>query len=211
MRFLLLAAICPFISGCLAIGYPSFSRTPAVEVPEGQEEVHAFCFTRGSGFYGAMIAGAMTVCGDLTEAPWHGCTIDPVTNAGCNYYCALWPVVAFSSFQDVELRLYRPGHEMVTKQSVPWWRCWRWCELHEVQWVKSPDFVSQEKALDDLLGGVYSLSDERMRAFVAEEYRRIAALPELAIPEGALYRRRLMDKARKWENSPVTEENQNGL
>ena len=199
MRFSLLLLSCPFISGCLAFAYPTVDRTPRIAVPEAPDEVRAFRVTHGRGFHGAMIAGAFVMNDHVEQVPLRDSFVPPQQAAAVNYIFLAFPIAAFSDFSSMELRLYRPGFEVETKSPEPWWRWWRWYGTHEIQWKQAPDFLTQEKAIDGIVEGVRRVSDDNVRHFLAAEYRRVAALPELAVEEGEVYRVRLLEKARKLE------------
>ena len=151
---------------------------------------------RGRGFYGFILAGGLTMHGGLEELPRQGDLIEPVQHSNVNYSLTLFPV-AFSDVQSAEVRLYRPGFRTVVKDSQEWWRCWTWLQTHEIQWQEAAGIVNKEKAVDDLVeGGFYRLCiPQAERSFIASEYRRLAASPELDVPEGAAIRLRLLRKA----------------
>ena len=99
-----------------------------------------------------------------------------------NYVCMAYPFVASSNSTAMAIRLYRPGFETVQGDAYGLLQWWHWCQKCEVRWKKAEDFSAQQKAIDDLVGAVRYVSDERIRAFLASEIGTVANLPELAVP-----------------------------
>ncbi len=168
-------------------------------MPESQDDTRAFRVTHNRGFQGFVIAGAITIGDTIEEIPISRGVVQEGFES-FNYVCMAYPVIAFSNSTAMEICLYRPGFETVKDDASGLLQWWHWCQKREVRWRKAADFVAQQKAIDDVVEGVRYVSDERIRAFLASEYRRVANLPELAVPEGELYRRRLIEKAERLEH-----------
>jgi hypothetical protein len=190
--------VCLFASGCLAFGYPSVSRTPAVAVDE--PDVHAFRITSGRGFYGCLIAGCIQLDHEIETLPVVGATVKPQADCHFAYTCLLF-LYAASYGREVKVVLYRPGYEAV---EIPSRARWRWLDGRPVHvaWKEAPDLASQEKALAAVIGEnveVYGKMSPEVLRFAAQEHARLAHSPLAAGPEMRAKREKLRAAARHFE------------
>jgi hypothetical protein len=162
--------IFPFLSGCLALGYPSITRTPPVAVDA--PDVHAFLVTEKSDSGGGVITGWLQHGREVRELPVAEATVKPQWDTHFSYYYLLFPYSG-SSARNQEVLLYRPGYEPVELSSQAWWECLGSGQPVRVTWKRARDAQAQEKALARLAGAGGTSLDARSREFVVAEYGRL--------------------------------------
>jgi hypothetical protein len=184
MRYALLVLVCPLLSGCLAFGYPSVTRTPAIAVDA--PDVKAFRVVAHHGFFGCVIAGAIIMYDEADEIPVTKSRVEPQKDTHFSYSWMIFPVWADSRFQDLKVMLYRPGYEIVEIPAKSWWRSLGDSQPEPVTWKAAPDLASQKSALDRLAKGRLGLMadgrEKKMAEYAASEYTRLADSPQASAP-----------------------------
>jgi hypothetical protein len=180
MRTWSVCLIFPFLSGCLALGYPSVTRTPPVAVDA--PDVHAFLVTTDSDSGGGVISGWLQHGRGVRELPVAEATVKPQWDTHFSYYYLFFPFSGSSS-RNREVLLYRPGYELVDLPSQAWWECLGSGKPVRVTWKPARDVKAQEKALAKLTGGAGSSLDDRTREFVVAENARLGLRPPGEMPE----------------------------
>jgi hypothetical protein len=191
--------LCPILSGCFAIGYPSVTETPTLVVPGS--DVHAFRVTSEWSMNGPWLTAPVTISRAVEELPLDRGMIDPQHNSYFAYSYNLFPLAGGSRSRDVKVLLYRPGYELIDVPTRSWWAQSFGDNPPEiVAWKPAPDLASQEQALRRIASGSADLPrgpwglNPQVLSFVAGEYARLAQSPLATTPET---RERLQDAARR--------------
>jgi hypothetical protein len=174
--------IFPFLSGCMALGYPSISRTPPVAVDA--PDVHAFLVTSKSDTGGGVISGWVQHGREVRELPVAEATVRPQWDTHFTYYYLFFPMSGSSS-RSQQVLLYRPGYETVELSSQAWWECLGAGKPVRVAWKPARDARAQEKALAKVFGPRSSVLDDNSRQFAAVEYARLGRRPPTEMPDAA--------------------------
>jgi hypothetical protein len=187
--------ICPFMTGCLVVAYPSVMQTPAIVVTE--PDVKAFRVTEESD-----LQGPHWIPFSYTDS----CLVEeiPLTRGEIPQHCDAYFAYEISGLshsyhsRNESIRLYRRGYETVIIESEPWLACWWKNRLENVSWKKADTLEAREQAIRDLhrmtgAGIVCSISVEG--PFVANEYLLLADSPLAAGPEHEKTRERLRSAA----------------
>src|SRR5262245_12831263 len=140
--------VLPFVSGCLAFGYPSLSETPTLSVPE--EDVRAIRVDTQLRRGGCVITGSIEFCHSVEEIPVAAAEVGAQTDAYFSYYSPLFLSTGTTS-RSMRVLLYRPGFETVTIPERPWWRFPGLTRPEAVAWKEAPDLAAQEKALETVV------------------------------------------------------------
>jgi hypothetical protein len=195
--------LCPFFAGCLALGYPSVSRTPPVSVNES--DARAFLVTADSESGGGVITGWIKYGRSVRELPVAKATIEPQWDTHFDYYYLLFPF-AGSSQRSRTVLLYRPGYELVELSARGWWECLDSGQPVRVRWKEAPTLVAQEKALSRIVGEHQTTTlDASTAQFAEREYARLVQTqsdsPET--PEASKTHERLLARAREFGAQPT--------
>ncbi|WP_254506560.1 hypothetical protein [Anatilimnocola floriformis] len=200
-RFLLIAALLlglPIISGCaLPYAYPKVDFTRALQIAASPDEVHVFRVDIGQvtenshiNYYSSERLTELTVGGDGQVAT----QIKPSLPVGV--YLLMGALNHdFRVNRTLELRAYRPGFWLVKVESME--------KVKEVVWTPALNVEAQERALDGLFSMPYdaeqrcsrpsagSTSADHRRALLygASEYKRVAAIAELADEQARLLKK----------------------
>ncbi len=191
----------PFSSGCLGYIYPSFCRTPRVEVREG--DIRAFRVVSSWSGSTAAFTGMLIPGRHVEEIPIIDARVEPQQNAYFGYYWLIFPFTGEES-QSMSVLLYRAGFQTVEVPELPWWECVASSHSERVMWTEAPDLAAQEKALKKIVAFVFDdlgirLLDRKMLEFAAGEYARLARSPLAQTAEMAETRTRLLAAAEKYE------------
>src|SRR4026208_1331330 len=89
MRCWLLCLACPFLSGCLGFGYPSFTKTP--EFKTSAVDVRAFRVISEVTMSGPRMPGPIQVGRSVEEIPILDDTVGPQSDGYFAYYFLLFP------------------------------------------------------------------------------------------------------------------------
>jgi hypothetical protein len=192
MRILSILLICPFLTGCLACGYPSITQTPPIAVKD--LEVKAFRVTTGITRYGGAIAGAIKFDGEIEEIAALNGVVPAQDDSHWRYYYLAFPYEGYYS-RTLEIRLYRRGFETEVIDARPAIEGLWAAPVVEPHLKRAESVEAQEKAIDDVVAGVWRLDSQRI-SFLADEYLTIARSPQLIGPEHEDTRKRLEQKAR---------------
>jgi len=192
--------VLPFVSGCLAFGYPTLWETPALSVPD--EDVRAFRvesqYTRG----GCLIAGWINCWHHVEEIPVVAARVGAQNDAYFSYYYLLFPFTGNTS-RSMRVLLYRPGHETVEIPERPWWRFPGLARPEPVVWKEAPDLAAQEKALETVVVRQTlcwkHCHNKKLLEFAAQECARLADSPLAHTSEMAETRGRLLTKAKEYD------------
>src|SRR5262245_16986403 len=109
--------LCPCLAGCLALGYPTISRTPEVTVPA--DDVRAFRVSSEMTASGPLATAPIQLSSSVEEIPVVDATVEPQRDASFSYYYLVFPYSGYRS-RTVEVLLYRPGYETVEVPARPW-------------------------------------------------------------------------------------------
>jgi hypothetical protein len=208
MRILAVFLLCPLLSGCLGFGYPSVTRTPAIQVDE--PDVQAFrvmtdrILTDSKGFLPGgqsyPIVLPLTTTEKLPSTPR---TISPQSDAYFDYRLLVFPIVSEGYSRSLEIRLYRRGYETVSIPAEAWLPFSE--QQAKPQWKKVADLADFEKAIEGIgassLGDLFRPSSQDVRQFVAQEYAWLAQSEWAAGPDRETDRQRLLDKAKKFKQA----------
>jgi hypothetical protein len=137
--------ICPFLSGCLGYGYPSFCQTPGAAIDD--PGVRAFRVTNECKRRGCIIAGSVMFAHQVEPIGIVDSRVEAQTNNSFVSYYLLFPFEGHSS-RTVKVLLYRPGYETVEIPERPWWTFLGKNQPERVVWKEACDLSSQVKALE---------------------------------------------------------------
>jgi hypothetical protein len=190
--------VLPFLSGCLAYGYPSVWQTPPLSLPD--DDVRAFRVDSQWKRGGAVIAGWFEIAQSIEEIPVVAARVEPQKDAYFSYYYLLFPFTGTTS-RSMSVLLYRPGFQTVEISERPWWRLPGQARPEQVVWREAPDLAAQEQALEKVAsqGARWAHRSKGVLEFAAQEYARLAEGP-LARGSGmAEIRDRLLAKAQEYQ------------
>jgi hypothetical protein len=192
MRRLAVLLFCPFLGGCLVIGYPSITHTPTIEVDE--PDVHAFRLVTDAEQHGPFITGPITFEKTTEMLSATNTTISPLSDSYFAYSYMAFPLRGWHD-RSMQIRLYRRGYETVSIPAASWLSFPD--PVAKPQWKKAANLAACEKAIE-MIGGsttdTWPLSPE-VRQFVAQEYRWLAQSEWTLGQEKVKERQRLLDKA----------------
>jgi hypothetical protein len=201
MRVAAIFLFCPLLSGCMALAYPTISRTPPIEVDE--PDVQAFRVVNHFEVDTSLpaVPGLALDYQTSEMLPRTGSTLGSQGDSSFNYVC-LALLAAKGHSQWLEVRLYRRGYQTVCIPAVSW----LWCLDH----VARPKWEKLEK-LEDLETAIEKIepspspslcspdASQEMRHFIAQEYRWLAQSGWAAGADREKDRQRLLDKAKVYE------------
>jgi hypothetical protein len=194
MRVLLILLVCQCLTGCLAYGYPSVSRTPAIWVDE--PGVKAVRVTHGLKMWGPVMTGPFEFEGGVEELPIENGEIQPQQDAYLAYYYLAFPVARGWYQRSFEVRLYRRGYETRVIEPQPLMDALFADSAASVPEPRRAETIeAREKAIDDVAPDSAWSDNARVNEFVAGEYLTLADSPELSGPEHEQTRLRLVEKA----------------
>ena len=203
MRAAHLFLLLPFLSGCLAYGYLSICRTPAVSVPE--DNVRAFRVDWDEEHSGYAL-NCPNCRYEVSEIEVLAGSVSAQNDAYFCYGSLFYPGFIWARTRDMSLLLYRPGFETVELAEQPLLKL-VWPNLAEkVAWKEAPTLMAQEESLKRVLtpsshvnGVISEISlDRNSLQFAAREYARLAASSLALAPEMAETRSRLLRKAEEY-------------
>src|ERR1051325_1553379 len=145
-RWLVLLALLPNCTGCLAYGYPTLAYTPMLTVPNHDNSAHAY---RVDVDRTERTAAPTTSQYTLSKIP-----LDERGNVPSQLELAsatgVYDPLGVASGATHErnlytmlVRLYRPGHRLIEVQS--------WDKTRDLNWSKAKDLGEEERAVDDLV------------------------------------------------------------
>jgi hypothetical protein len=192
MRVLLPLLVCSLLPGCLGLGYPSFCKTPTIQLEE--PDVHAFRVCSGFTQSGPLMTGPIEVYKSVEKVTATDKAIAPQSDNYFSYYYLAFPFEG-SHQQSLEILLYRRGYQLVSVPAVSWLRFAD--RSIRPQWKKAAKLEDIEKALDSLAPPRWNQSpiSQGVRQFVAQEYAWLADSEWVAGPERKEDRQRLLTKA----------------
>lgn len=195
MRLLPVLLVCPFLTGCLAFGYPSLTQTPPLRVAEPQAKV--FRVTTGHKSYGPWMTGPIQLLGSIEEIAVLQGEVPAQYDAHWIYYYLAFPVAEGSYNRHFEIRVYRRGFETRVIEPRSVMTAVLPAPLDLTVGKRADTLEAQEKAIDDVLSGLMFWQNAQASAFLAEEYLALASNAELAGFEHEKTRKRLEEKAKK--------------
>lgn len=180
-RAILLLSLCPCLGGCLAIGYPSDSVTPAIAIPE--TDATAFktvTFSRGPCTF---MAGGFTAGWEIYPLETANGKVPSIEEKHFTYWIGC-PLVSWHDRRWWSLYLYRPGYDLVEVEPGMAWLAKYRPDTVNVNWrpLASPD--EQARVIDKLAGrGLWSNATPAFRNFCADEYEHLSIRFPLASAE----------------------------
>jgi hypothetical protein len=195
MRAWLPLLLCPLLSGCFGLAFPSITETPLIAVPE--DNVHAFRVTSECTAGGPLITGPISFWAKIEEIPIDDAKVAPQKQAYLAYSYFLFPFMGYRE-RNLQVLLYRPGFETVVLSSQAWWRFLGASEAEQVEWKPAPDLAAQVWAIKSVVdpGGPKDYVSKAVLQFAAREYKRLAHSP---LAETVEVRDKLLAAARECE------------
>lgn len=206
MRISRALLVLPFVSGCLAYGYPSVWQTPPLSIPD--DNVRAFRVERQWKGGGVVIAGWFQIAHSIEEIPIVAAQVAAQKDAYFAYYYLLFPFAGTTS-RSLSVLLYRPGCQTVEISEQPWWRLPGQARPEQVFWQEAPDLAAQEQALEKVASQGARWGGHRSKGvleFAAQEYARLAEGPLARAPGMAETRDRLLAKAKEYQALALQQE-----
>jgi len=171
-RYLFLLTLCPFLGGCLAVGYPSETVTPTVVVPDS--DVHVFKTATYSKGTCVLLTGGYRAGWQIHRVPVVDGQIKPITEKHFPYWAG-GPLISWHDKRWWSLYLYRPGYDIV--EISPGMACLSQFRPDTVQvdWTPLATADEQARVIDKLAGrGLWENATSEFRRFCADEYDKLA-------------------------------------
>jgi hypothetical protein len=143
------------------------------------------------------MTGPIEFVNAIEEIPIQNEEIPAQHDAYWTYYYLAFPVAEGSYHRSFEVRLYRRGFETAIIESRAAMTGMLATPLDLTNEKRAETVEAQEKAIDDVLSGLYSWQNAQASAFLADEYLALARSPKLSGPEHEKTRNRLEEKAKK--------------